>query len=772
MIYGVYLLNGQDTVLKIHLSDDNDGRTYERAELVKKILGDDLQKILKKRLSQIKKEIVFEEFRTSCDDIPFVNCFDNKNFADVKSLRLPLFLSLYAETETFDLFDRIYLTGNLEKAKDGSLHCKEIELPDRKLQKILQHELKEDENTNAAFFYVSKNEINCKSTKIKLIRIDPDTSLEDLLLQLKRIGRTKNLSGLEQKLIKYVNDNKTCDLKIENYISGKKRPLLFDKLRKVCSRNIIPISYNMLQPFAGDSLEPMIEYVSKILKKESESWLAAVPKRNKIETINNNLIETDKMLQSHSENEKLKMCSDSKEVLEQDYGNTLFVIKDDIPVVLIKQINDSTVDFEVYEDDTLCETYKKIRIAYLPEIQPAKTEILTFENDPFARMTKKCRFENIFDTVFHKKVDYKKIFYSDNKIKKFTYPKKFLHKQYGELFYKDLLQKGHFLETEFIFYETIDYLIQKRNPDYARRKDCKADCNKCEEYKDCGYKDYFNKKKKDDFKLKSSDFNLLATITGSTFTEDMLKKYLIYSMKGNSHDLSQNEALYHEDKTRYDFVCDDTKKLFSFLSQKNSYEKLIIIPDNSAIEFFSDICLAMYFLSTNKFQTIVFKMNNRPKFVSDVTWQDYELFKFFLEREGSAYSLFEKYEKSGRIQFEYKDDYTQIPYIRDFSEEEIKDLQSADMLIVKGDLNYRRFLLDCFCPFETPLKSLLPEQLLEQKIVFLRMIKSTVVAGLTKIQSQKAHDEIDNPKKTKTDEDGLNTFFSSGNYGMISMTGY
>ena len=768
MIYGVYLLNGQDTVLKIYLSDDNDGRTYERAELVKKILGDDLQKILKKRLLQIKKEIVFEEFRISCDDIPFVNCFDNKNFADVKSLRLPLFLSFYAETETFDLFDRIYLTGNLEKAKDGSLHCKEIELPDRKLQKILQHELKEDENTNAAFFYVSKNEINCKSTKIKLIRIDPDTSLEDLLLQLKRIGRTKNLSGLEQKLIKYVNDNKTCDLKIENYISGKKLPLLFDKLRKVCSRNIIPISYNMLQPFSGNSLEPMIEYVNKTLKKESESWLSVVPRKNKIKTINNNLIETYKMLQSHSENEKLKMCWDSKVVLEQDYGNTLFVLKDDIPVILIKQIDDTTIDFEVYDDKTLYEEYRKIKNAYIPEIQSAET----FKNDPFARMTKKCRFENIFDSVFHKKIEYVKFFNSENKVKSFTSPKKFLNKQYGELSYKDLLQNGHFLETEFIFYETIDCLFQKRNPDCARRKDCKADCDKCEAKKECGYIDYFQKKKKADFILQSSDFDLLETIPGSSFTEDMLKKYLIYSMKGNSHDLSQNEALYHEDKNRYDFVCDDTQKILSFLLQQNSYGKLIIIPDNSAVEFFSDICLAMYFLSTNKFQTIVFKMNNRPKFVSDVTWQDYELFKTFLKRDNTAYNIFEFYEKSGRIQFEYKDDYTQIPYIRDFSEEEIKDLQSADMLIVKGDLNYRRFLLDCFCPFETPLKSLLPEQLLEQKIIFLRMIKSTVVAGLTKTQSQKAHDEIDNPKKTKTDEDGLNTFFSSGNYGMISMTGY
>ena len=769
MIYGVYLVNDQDTVLRIYLTNDNNPRTKKYMETVKSVLGENLNKLKQKDFPSLN--ITYKEYRQSVHDRPFESCVSCNELEDVKSLRLPLFLSLYTDKENINLFDRIYITGNLERDTDGSLRCKEVKLVRQKLEKIIQHEQKENRNQNAAFFYVAGEEIDCKNKNIKLIRIEPETRFEDLLIQMKRNGRTENLIGLEKKIVKYVKDNNKC-IKIENYISGKNRTIFFKELRDICTKYFISFSNYMLQPFSGNSLEPMIEYVNKTLKKESESWLSVVPRKNKIKTINNNLIETYKMLQSHSENEKLKMCWDSKVVLEQDYGNTLFVLKDDIPVILIKQIDDTTIDFEVYDDKTLYEEYRKIKNAYIPEIQSAETEILTFKNDPFARMTKKCRFENIFDSVFHKKIEYVKFFNSENKVKSFTSPKKFLNKQYGELSYKDLLQNGHFLETEFIFYETIDCLFQKRNPDCARRKDCKADCDKCEAKKECGYIDYFQKKKKADFILQSSDFDLLETIPGSSFTEDMLKKYLIYSMKGNSHDLSQNEALYHEDKNRYDFVCDDTQKIFSFLLQQNSYGKLIIIPDNSAVEFFSDICLAMYFLSTNKFRTIVFKMNNRPKFVSDVTWQDYELFKTFLKRDNTAYNIFEFYEKSGRIQFEYKDDYTQIPYIRDFSEEEIKDLQSADMLIVKGDLNYRRFLLDCFCPFETPLKSLVPEQLLEQKIVFLRMIKSTVVAGLTKIQSQKAHDEIDNPKKTKTDEDGLNTFFSSGNYGMISMIGY
>lgn len=208
------------------------------------------------------------------------------------------------------------------------------------------------------------------------------------------------------------------------------------------------------------------------------------------------------------------------------------------------------------------------------------------------------------------------------------------------------------------------------------------------------------------------------------------------------------------------------------MSQKEKFEKCIIIPDNSAVEFFADICLAIFFLSTNKFEKLVFKMNSRPKFVSDVTKQDYILLKKFLKQDRYAYNLFESYEKSNRLQFEYKDVYTQIPYVRDFPEEEILDLQSADLLIVKGDLNFRRFLQDCLCPFDTPLNSLLPKQLLNQKIAFLRMIKSSLVAGLTKSQSDWAHREIDNKERTTIDKNGLNSFYSSGNYGMISLYGY
>ena len=750
MIYGVYFGKEQDTILQVHLTNDTHSRTNERTKIVEQILGESLLDVKEKIFPNIKERITYEEYCPSISDCPFVSCLNKENIEDVNSLRLPLFLSLYTD-ENLNVYDRIYLSGNLEK-EDGKLKCKEAKCIEDKLKKILEHEQKENTHQNAAFFYVSDEKIKSNNTKIKLIQIAPGTTIDELIIQMKRKGRTNSFTSLEKKIDKYIKDNyKSFSLRIENYITGTRKTHLLTDLRDTCSDLKIPFVYYLQQPFSEQALDAMIQYIDICGRSASESWITAC-NEEQIEKINNTLIQTYKSLETLNDNEELHVCWNSKNVIKKNINNTIIIYKNNFPFIFIEQIDDQTFDYEMDNYYTFLDKVIEIRNSFIPETQPAKTEILTFQNDPFAKMTKNFRFENIFDTVFDKKIPFRDFFSpdnSDNKIK-FSSSKGYLNRKYGELTYKELFQNGNFLETEFIFYETIDYLFKTRNPD-------------------CQDIDYFQKKKKADFILQSTDFDIMETITNSSFTKDSLIKYLLYSMKGNSHDLSQNEELYKEDKNKYISVCDDTLKIFSFLSQKEKFEKCIIIPDNSAVEFFADICLAMFLLSTNKFEKIVFKMNDRPKFVSDVTRQDYTMLKEFLKQDRLASYLFDSYEKSGRLQFEYINSYTQIPYVRDFPEAEILDLKSADLLIVKGDLNYRRFLLDAFCPFTTPLKNLLPKQLLDQKIIFLRMIKSSLVAGLTQEQSNWANDEINNPEKTKKDEDGLNSFFSSGNYGMISM---
>ena len=269
MIYGVYLGKKQDTVLQIHLTSDTDPRTNERTEIVEKILGESLLNVRKQNFSNLKERISYEEFYESIYDCSFVSCLENKNFEDVKSLRLPLFLSLYTE-DNMNIFDRIYLTGNLEKNNDGTLRCKEVELVEYKLQKIIEHEKKEKNQQNAAFFYVSKNKIENKQEGIKLIQIEPETTIDDLIIQMKKTGRTENINGIEKKLCKYIGDNESYKLKIENYISGINKPHLFTEFRKTCFEAKISYTYYLQQPFFTDSaLEAMVEYIA--INKESDS---------------------------------------------------------------------------------------------------------------------------------------------------------------------------------------------------------------------------------------------------------------------------------------------------------------------------------------------------------------------------------------------------------------------------------------------------------------------------------------------------------------------
>lgn len=745
MIYGVYTGLNQDTVLTVKTKDKPKDLNAEAAST---ILGADLCKV-QKDFFKTESDATFVDNVTGNEKKLHMLLNKDASVENLKSLKLALFLAPLSETLQ-TVYDRIYITGDLKF--EDTVKCCEISQIQEKFSKIQKHEEKEknkDPGKKTAFFYVSDQKFVSEQKEIDLICIKPGTEISHVIEILIKKGTTKDSSKIDSKLESYIENSGNIDLRIEYFINGRNDAAIFEECRKICREKGISFSYYIPQTFSISALKAMKQYVEK--NTESTSWVASVSRMDEAEIINKNLCDATKGFGKLSENETLHVCTQSKKAFEElAFDSVLILFANDRPV--IKVISKETdYDYEVIGngDSDILKYADNVRECFCPSLQDTQNiKPYTMDNDPFAIMTKKSRLEKIFDEVFKKNVSFDDVFKGDLKVKDCC-SVDFLNERYGDCCLYDLLEKGEFLVFEFIFYEVIDHLFRKRNPD-------------------CIGMDYFSAKKDADFQLKSIDFDLIDAVAGSTFSEELLFRYLDFSMRGNSHDLSQNEELYRENKNSKDIICDDRLKILSFLQQKETYEKLVIIPDNGSVEFFADISLALFLLSTNKFKTVVFKMNSRPKFVSDVTKRDYELLKSFLKRDRLAEYLFGSYEKSGRLLFEYNEAYTQIPYVKDFPESEIKDLKSADLVVVKGDLNFRRFLLDGDCDHKFPLESLLPEKLARQKFIFLRMIKSSLVAGLTEIQAE----EVSNIINSAETKEGVNSFYSSGNFGMICMTGY
>ena len=164
---------------------------------------------------------------------------------------------------------------------------------------------------------------------------------------------------------------------------------------------------------------------------------------------------------------------------------------------------------------------------------------------------------------------------------------------------------------------------------------------------------------------------------------------------------------------------------------------LDFILDNFAFELFADLCLADYMCSTNIAQSITFHVKVMPWFVSDVMQRDFTWAIHTLVNSQS-----QVFNTLGRRWRKYVDDGTwevktelfwTLPH--DFSLLKTtdptlyEDLSKAELIIIKGDLNYMKLVdvlqWDPSTSFGEALRRFHPSPL-----VSLRSIKSDVVVGL------------------------------------------
>lgn len=187
-------------------------------------------------------------------------------------------------------------------------------------------------------------------------------------------------------------------------------------------------------------------------------------------------------------------------------------------------------------------------------------------------------------------------------------------------------------------------------------------------------------------------------------------------------------------------LVNDTEKVWNVLQEANersSEVHLSLVLDNAGFELFGDLCLLHFLLAANLVKKFSIYVKRMPWFVSDTMEKDIECLletmaqsnrKDLVELSGQ----WRAHLAGGAWQVESEPFWT-LPH--DYGEMSSADpqlyakLSESDIVLFKGDLNYRKLTGDRLweetVPFRTALGQFLPTSL-----VALRTIKADVVVGL------------------------------------------
>lgn len=229
------------------------------------------------------------------------------------------------------------------------------------------------------------------------------------------------------------------------------------------------------------------------------------------------------------------------------------------------------------------------------------------------------------------------------------------------------------------------------------------------------------------------------------------------SLWGNATDLSLLTSLSYEDlqklqgaeaikASQKNILANDLDQAWKVVKEcKNA--RIDIVLDNAGFELFADLILATYLLETKHAETIVLHPKDFAWFVSDVTPNDVaHLFSSLSDPsyfpnvtdKAALEHLTERWMQhyiDGSIMIRPNSFWTTAhPFTRlpTFAPSLLEDLQHSQLVIFKGDLNYRKLVGDATWPvttsFEEALGSFAHKGV---KILALRTCKADVIVGIT-----------------------------------------
>ena len=252
--------------------------------------------------------------------------------------------------------------------------------------------------------------------------------------------------------------------------------------------------------------------------------------------------------------------------------------------------------------------------------------------------------------------------------------------------------------------------------------------------------------------IRSTATNLLSS--GSRIKDPMKSfcKNIYAALWGNQADLSMwTSASGLQPKTegggKSEFLLiDQSESAHQYLTSLPAGPKQIdFILDNIGLELLGDLCLADHFLNDYSALQIVFHVKPHPTFISDAIDSDVSTMIYHLAMDPlnlirDLGVRLKTYLEKGQLVLATDWFWTsplsgwEMP--RDLSEQ----LRKSDLVVWKGDANYRRLLGDRHWPYHTPFADIISYA--PTAFLALRTMKANVVCGLP-ITTTKSLQEFD-----------------------------
>lgn len=196
-------------------------------------------------------------------------------------------------------------------------------------------------------------------------------------------------------------------------------------------------------------------------------------------------------------------------------------------------------------------------------------------------------------------------------------------------------------------------------------------------------------------------------------------------------------------------LCDESDAVWHRLSDRKKPTKRVdIVLDNAGFELFTDLCLADFLVTRLGVEVVHFHAKSMPWFVSDVTPNDWKwtLEKLSSSEDADVSCLARRWKElvvKGSWKFQVNPFWT-LP--NDFEAMErlvpdlFLDLKTSDLIVFKGDLNYRKLAGDLKWAPTTSFRSAL-HGFCPAPLCTLRTLKCDLVVGLGEGVAEKAAKE-------------------------------
>lgn len=230
-----------------------------------------------------------------------------------------------------------------------------------------------------------------------------------------------------------------------------------------------------------------------------------------------------------------------------------------------------------------------------------------------------------------------------------------------------------------------------------------------------------------------------------------LSAHLLAALWGNRADLSNlkvNLAQVGEEVEgagHLHLLIDGILQVETAISE--TYENIAYVTDNVGRELFADLALVDYILTNDLIEHVTFMVKPGPLFVSDAMRKDVDLSVQLLCESTSvtiqdAGRRIQSLVKEGRLIVLEEPSLCDFHMFEEMPWDFGRNLAAFDLVIIKGDANYRRVIGDRHWKYTQPIDPIV--EYFPSDLLLMRTLKSEIMVGLTSLQVEELNRKYEN----------------------------